>query len=186
MSLAQAFDPVMPLCGMIYRDWGSADAACSELVDRWGPLEIISPPFPFNQTSYYHGEMGQPLQRRFLAFKQLIDPSELSGLKLESNALELTMRDDSGNRTVNLDPGFLSLANLLIATCKNHYHRIPLREGVYAHLEYVFKDGDFAFLPWTYPDFKSPQYLDFFRSLRQVYKSNLKLLAKTPQQERHS
>lgn len=87
------------------------------------------------------------------------------------------MSDGNGCRSVNLDPGMLSLANLLIATCKNHYHRVPLRDGVYAHMEYVFKNGDFSFLPWTYPDFMSPEYLNFFRALRQVYKRRLQDMA---------
>ncbi len=174
MSSALPFDPVMPVCGMIYRDGGVADAACSELIDTWGPIETLSLPFPFVQTTYYQAEMGKPLLRRFVAFRNLIDPSGLTDLKLQSNAMETSMLDEKGNRTVNLDPGILSLANLLIATCKNHYHRIPLRDGVYAHLEYVFKDGDFSFLPWTYPDFMTPEYLNFFRGLRQCYKNRLK------------
>jgi len=182
MSDVFPFDPVMPVCGMIYRDWGIADAACSELIEIWGPLEILSASFPFTQTAYYHAEMGEPLLRRFVAFAQLIDPSEMARMKLESNALESAMADENGQRKVNLDPGILSLANLLIATCKNHYHRVPMRDGVYAHMEYVFKEGDFAFLPWTYPDFKTPEYLDFFRTLRQTYKSRLKeaVKLKTP------
>jgi hypothetical protein len=176
MAQAVPFDPVMAVCGMIYRDGGIADAACSELAEAWGPIEILSTAFPFTQTSYYQDEMGSPLLRRFLAFSNLIDPSELGRLKLESNALEQVLAH-KGKRTINLDPGILSLANLLIATCKNHYHRIPLRDGVYAHLEYVFKNGDFSPLPWTYPDFMTAEYLDFFKNLRLNYKNRLK---KTP------
>lgn len=183
MSFALPFDPVMPVCGMIYRDGGVADAACSELIELWGPMETLSLPFPFTQTTYYHAEMGRPLLRRFLAFRNLIDPSRLVELKLESNAMERSMTDVRGNRTVNLDPGILSLAHLLIATCKNHYHRIPLREGVYAHMEYVFKEGDFSFLPWTYPDFMTPEYLNFFRKLRQIYKGRLKERQTCPDEE---
>ncbi len=174
MSTAVPFDSVMPVCGIITRDSGIADSACSDLIDIWGPIETLSPSFPFTQTSYYHAEMGTPLLRRFVAFKKLVDPSELVRLKLESNKLEAAMADLDGHRTVNLDPGILSLANLLIATCKNHYHRVPMRDGVYAHMEYVFKHGDFSFLPWTYPDFMTAEYLDFFRGLRQIYKNRLK------------
>lgn len=180
MSQAIPFDPVMVVCGLIYRDGGVADAACSDLIENWGPVEALSPAFPFVQTTYYHEEMGKPLLRRFVAFSNLVDPAELYRLKIESNALEAAMMVQ-GRRTVNLDPGTLSLANLLIATCKNHYHRVPLREGVFAHLEYVFKNGDFASLPWTYPDFMTPEYLNFFRNLRLIYKNRLKEIVRTEQ-----
>ena len=76
----------------------------------------------------------------------------------------------AGKRTVNLDPGYMSDANVIIATAKNHYHRVPLRDGIYAHMEYVLKDGRIHFLPWTYPDFQTDAYLDFFRRLQELFK----------------
>ncbi|UCH96452.1 MAG: DUF4416 family protein, partial [Candidatus Aminicenantes bacterium] len=80
----------------------------------------------------------------------------------------------NGNRVVNLDPGYLSEANVIIATTKNHYHRVPLSKGIYAHMEYVIKKKKLVPLEWTYPDFKSSQYMDFFEKLIHIYKGNLK------------
>ena len=75
----------------------------------------------------------------------------------------------AGKRSVNLDPGYISEANVIIATAKNHYHRVPLRDGIYAHMEYVLKDGRIHFLPWTYPDFQLGAYLAFFSHLKEMH-----------------
>jgi hypothetical protein len=91
--------------------------------------------------------------------------------EIKAVAIELEQRlAVAGKRTVNLDPGYLSEANVIIATAKNHYHRVPLRDGIYAHIEYVLKDGRINFLPWTYPDFQSEPYLDFFRGLHERFR----------------
>ena len=117
--------------------------------------------------------MGAPLLRRFVAFRPWQPPERLPEVKIA--AMELEERLAAGSRrTVNIDPGFLSAANVVIATAKNHYHRVPLRDGVYAHLEYVLKDGRLQFLPWTYPDFKTEAYLEFFNRLREQFKNELK------------
>jgi hypothetical protein len=78
----------------------------------------------------------------------------------------------AGKRIINLDPGYMSDANVIIATSKNHYHRVPLKRGIYAHLEYVLKNKQISFLPWTYPDFQTESYLDFFRQLFVLFKQN--------------
>jgi hypothetical protein len=117
--------------------------------------------------------MGSPLLRRFISFQTLIDPQELPEIKMYTNLMENEL-SVSGNRTVNIDPGFLSEANIIIATTKNYFHRVPLQNGIYAHLEYVIRKKDIVPLEWTYPDFKKPEYLNFFSKLRQIYKQNLR------------
>ena len=66
----------------------------------------------------------------------------------------------------------MSDANVIIATGKNHYHRVPLKRGIYAHLEYILKNKQISFLPWTYPDFQTESYLAFFRQLFVLFKQN--------------
>ena len=48
-----------------------------------------------------------------------------------------------GGRRVNLDPGLLSLANLILATTKNRSHRIPLFDGIYAELTLLYAKKQF-------------------------------------------
>ncbi len=117
--------------------------------------------------------MGEPLFRQFVSFREWLRPQRLAAIKIAAMRLEETLAV-AGRRTVNLDPGYLSEANVIIATAKNHYHRVPLADGIYAHMEYVLKDGRIQFLPWTYPDFKTEAYLDFFKRLLEAYRRERK------------
>ena len=173
MSTRSGFQAVTFFIGLIYREEPPAEAACAGMSALLGEVGLRSPAVPFAATDYYRGEMGAPLRRRFVAFRPWQPPERLPEAKIA--AMELEERLAAGSRrTVNIDPGYLSAANVVIATAKNHYHRVPLRDGVYAHLEYVLKDGRLQFLPWTYPDFKSEAYLDFFNRLREQFKNEQK------------
>ena len=57
---------------------------------------------------------------------------------------------------------------LELATAKNFAHRIPLRNGIYAHLEYTFTRSGPKELEWTYPDFRQEEYKSFFFQARRL------------------
>jgi hypothetical protein len=169
MSTRSVFRPVKYFCGLICAAGQDGEKALAALGEFLGEVDSRSAAIPFALTGYYREEMGEDLSRRFVSFRGLRPPQELPGVKVRCMEIEGRLAA-GGQRTVNLDPGYLSEANVIIATAKNHYHRVPLDEGVYAHLEYVVKDGRLTFLPWTYPDFKTQAYMDFFTSLRELYK----------------
>ncbi len=173
MSTRSEFKPVKIFCGLIYAREAAAEAALAPLQETISAIDDRSPAIPFAATDYYRGEMGGPLLRRFVSFREWLPPGRLAAIKIASMRLEETLAA-AGRRTVNLDPGYLSEANVIIATAKNHYHRVPLADGIYAHMEYVLKDGGFQFLPWTYPDFKTEAYLDFFKRLLETYRRERK------------
>jgi hypothetical protein len=64
---------------------------------------------------------------------------------------------------VNVDVGFPSLENFVPATTKNFTQRIYLDRGIFADLTYYFHEGDLRVQPWTYPDYRDEQKLNFFR-----------------------
>jgi len=166
MSRRSEFKAVKYFCGLIYgreRDGDEAERLLQEIASA---IDCRSGAMPFTQTDYYRQEMGETLWRRFVSFREWRAPEELPRLKIATMELEERLAV-AGRRTVNLDPGYISEANVVIATAKNHYHRVMLSDGIYAHLEYVLKDGRLQLLPWTYPDFKSGAYLEFFERLRE-------------------
>jgi hypothetical protein len=181
MGVEKEFQKVKLFSGFIYREESTYQQAKQKLEALFSPADLESPAFDFDFTAYYNPEMGSPLFRRFVSFGDLIQPERLPDIKLMANAIEIETALD-GNRTVNLDPGYLSEANVIIATTKNYYQRVPLAKGIYAHLEYVFMGKKIKTLEWTYPDFKSPGYLDFFQQLKLLYKQNLKELKQTEQE----
>lgn len=169
MADEKPFAPVKLFCGLIYAEEEAARRAQMVLAEAYSAIDLRSPVIPFTMTDYYNAEMGEPLYRLFVSFTGLIDPSGLAEVKLRTNRIEREF-SLAGRRTVNLDPGYLSEANVVIATCKNYYHRVPMQHGIYAHIEYVFRGGGFSPLEWTYPDFQTPEYLEFFHRLRHRFR----------------
>jgi hypothetical protein len=178
MGTETRFKKVKLFTGFIYRDSRLCDEIKRELEHRFSPIDLQSQEFSFDKTTYYNPEMGTPLYKQFVSFSQLIDAEELPGIKLYTNDIE-NRQAGSGNRIINIDPGFLSDANVILATTKNHYHRVPLSQGIYAHMEYVIKKRNtLTPLEWTYPDFRTPEYMDWFIQLIATYKQDIKKLRK--------
>lgn len=175
MGVEKEFQKVQFFSGIIYRDIKIFEIVKNKLIQLFSPIDIETDEIHFDFTTYYNQEMGSPLFRRFIGFEELILPQQLSDIKLLTNSIENDFAPE-GNRSINLDPGYLSEANVIIATTKNYYHRIPLEKGIYAHMEYVIKGKKIYPLEWTYPDFKSEMYLEFFNQLKQIYKSKLRKL----------
>ncbi len=169
MSRRSEFKAVKYFCGLIFRQARDGDQAMRLLEEIMSDIDCRSEAIPFALTDYYRQEMGEPLFRRFVSFREWLAPEELPRIKIALIGLEERLAV-AGKRTVNLDPGYISEANVIIATAKNHYHRVMLSDGIYAHLEYVLKDGRIQFLPWTYPDFKTEAYLGFFERLHELFR----------------
>jgi hypothetical protein len=183
MGLRQKFKKVKLFSGLIYSDSSVYDQIRAVLKNHFSDIDMESPEIPFRFTTYYNEEMGETLFRRFVSFRQLIRPEELPTIKLFTNIIETETAED-GYRTVNIDPGYLSDANVILATTKNHYHRVPLGKGIYAHMEYVIKKRNtLTLLEWTYPDFRTDEYMDFFIRLIPIYKQNIKDLRSVPVSE---
>lgn len=144
---------------------------------KYGPVETESEAFAFSKfTSYYSREMGEDLVKQFFVFGRLIRPESLADIKNETNLLENRYLSE-GRRRVNLDPGYISEAKLVLATTKNYTHRIYLRDGIFGDVHLCFTQNDFQPQPWTYPDYQQPWLIAFFKSVRNNY---LKQIVKNP------
>lgn len=145
----------------------------AELENKFGPVDLVSSELNFDFTNYYDSEMGKDIKRWFYSFSTLIDPAELPRIKAVTNELEELWAED-GERKVNLDPGMLDLNRLILATTKNVGHRIPLQAGIYGEVTLIFMKKEFHPLPWTYPDYQSPAYIEILKKIRDLYKLKLK------------
>ena len=147
--------------------------AKARLSDEFGPIDYESALLPFDHTAYYTPEFGPGLVRRIWAFEQLIEQGELKAIKRRTNGIEMEWAVE-GRRRVNLDPGFVSHSKMVLATTKNHTHRIYIGEGIYAEVTLYFRDGSFHAWPWTYPDYASIPYLEIFNQIRALYAAQMK------------
>lgn len=146
---------------------GLADEAARRLEADLGPRLAGSETFGFDFTRYYEREMGPGLVKRFVAFARRIPPESLRDLKLAAMSLEAGW-SDSGRRRVNLDPGYLTEAKVVLASRKDRGHRIWVGEGVFVEPTLEFRDGAYQPFPWTYPDYRTPLARDFFGRVREL------------------
>jgi hypothetical protein len=165
--------PVKLISSLFSPEKALLEGAITEMTGVYGALDWISSELYFDRTTYYAREMGWPLHRRFVAFTNLIPPDQLPEIKLQTNALE--QRYLSGqNRTVNIDPGYISPERLILATGKNYVHRVYLAKGIYADLTLVFRRKSFRTLQWTYPDYADSQIIGCFNRMREIYMQQLR------------
>ena len=150
------------------------DEACGALSERFGAIEFLSEALPFHYTRYYEEELGSNLIRRMVSFQQLISPDALPAIKLATNTIEHRFADDQGKRKINIDPGYLALSHLILATCKGFAHRPYLQDGVYADLTLIFQAHTFRGLEWTFPDYKSADMIGLLNAMRDNYLKQLR------------
>jgi hypothetical protein len=173
MSTPQAPKPAKLIIGLIMQDRALIEQLTAALCASYGSLDLVSAWMPFDYTTYYEQEMGAHLVRRMLVFKDLIRQEDLPAIKLATNRLEGEYAKDSLRR-VNIDPGYLLLERLVLASGKNFSHRIYLDNGIYADLTLIYQHGGFRKLPWTYPDYADLPMLAFLQQVRRKYALDLK------------
>jgi len=154
---------------------GSTDIlhkAIVALSEKLGEIDYVSAVLPFEYTDYYEKELGPSLARRFISFETLVPPDTLPDIKLFTNRVEERFVSD-GNRLVNIDPGYLSQAHLILATGKAYTHRPHIRDGIYADLTLIFVNHTFRRLEWTYPDYADKATIVMFNNIRERYMTQL-------------
>jgi hypothetical protein len=138
---------------------------------EWGPAALTSLNFDFRETNFYRATMGEEILKHFLAFQDLIDPGRLVDLKHQTNEWEEEFRvshpEFNEPRPLNLDPGYLTEAKLVLATTKDRDHRIYLNRGIFAEVTLYFQGGQWQSRPWTYPDYRRADYHQFFARCRE-------------------
>ncbi len=141
---------------------------------EWGAVDFESELLPFEHTPYYEREFGPGLVRRIWAFAVLVNPGDLAAIKLRTNELERRWSVGAELRQINLDSGYVSMAKMVLATTKNHGHRIYVGEGIYAEVTLQYRDGAYRPWPWTYPDYATRLYCALFEDIRRRYVNQLR------------
>jgi hypothetical protein len=144
----------------------------SILIKRFGPVDFESELLPLNKTNYYEQEMGSGLLRKTYSFKRLIKPERLPGVKIYTNKLENKFSQEK-RRRANIDPGYLTLGKVILATTKNQQHRIYLKKGIYAEVALRYKNKDYRTWEWTYSDYASEEQREVFKKIRTIYKDQI-------------
>jgi hypothetical protein len=189
MGSIHTFSPVKLFIGVLVSDPSLVAEVKTRLAALYGPIDHESPVIPFDFTDYYAGEMGDIIDRVFFSFERLIEADRLAEIKRQTNELEEEfqagpVRSLNVKRPVNLDPGYIEHAKVILASTKNFYHRIYLGRGIFAEVTMHFRNNTFQFFPWTYPDYQSKEYQEFFLRIRHIYRSQLKTMCILNREER--
>ncbi len=170
MGIPRAKTPVVRVAALLCPAGEDPDALLGELGRIWGPPSAVSAPVDFVFTRFYEREMGPGLVRLFAAFAEPAPAEDLRAWKIESNALE-ARHSRGGARRYNVDPGYLDMGTVVVASVKDAPQRVYVGDGIYAQPMLRFESGSFAAWPWTYPDYASPAAIGFFNEVREAYRA---------------
>ncbi|MCX5700138.1 MAG: DUF4416 family protein [Candidatus Omnitrophica bacterium] len=165
--------PVKLIVSFIFKEEKFFKKSKIILTRYFGELDFESYSLPFEFTDYYNEEMGSDLKKVFVSFKKLILPEQLPRIKRLTNKIEDKLSRKK-KRQVNIDPGYLDQAKLVLASTKNYVHRVYLNDGIYAELTLFFQDKSFQPWQWTYPDYRTPEYIGIFNHIRELFADQVK------------
>lgn len=161
--------PVLLIVAAFSRYYEALEWGRERAVREWGPIVLESERFVHDETKFYEPTMGTGLVKTFFAFETLIEPAQLPSIKLLSNGWEDEYKlasDWPESRPLNLDPGYITEAKLVLATTKDRDHRVYLDRGIFAEVTLHFQRGAWQSRPWTYPDYQRADYHQFFLACR--------------------
>lgn len=169
MGVIRQHRPVMVIVAAFSRYDVALDWVRHSCVAAWGPILRESPEFSFEETTFYQETMGDQLRKVLFAFQRLADPADLPDWKHLTNQWEQEFaetHDYPEPRPLNLDPGYLSEAKLILASTKDRDHRIYLRRGIFAENTLFYQSRQWRTRPWTYPDYQRADYQEFLTECR--------------------
>lgn len=165
--------PVKLICGFIFSAEEQYRRSRSLIEKRFGKADLESAAIPFTFTGHYTREMGELLTRRFCSFPRLIMPPDLAPIKLWTNKLEDKFAKNR-KRVVNIDPGYVDLARLVLASTKDFCHRIYIGRGIHAEVTLCYRGKSYQPWEWTYPDYRTLEYIGIFNTIRGIYAEQIR------------
>ena len=149
-------------CGLIGH---SFEKVIKRLIKCFGSIEVRNGVIQFDYTNYYNEEMGNNLLRDWVAFDNLIKEEDIGKIKVLTCNIEKEFLQN-GRRTVNIDPGYVNLSRVILASTKDFSHRIYIGGGIFAEITLIYKHNQFITLPWTYPDYRDN--VEYFERIRNI------------------
>lgn len=148
--------------GILYNKKEIYDKVLKELIKKFGNLEKNSIEYDFDQfTNYYEKEIGKKLIKKIIVFKDLINKEDLAEIKVFTNNIEKKYSKNQ-KRNINLDPGYLTKEQLVLASVKESPYKIYIGKGIFAHLIYYFGKNKVIEALRTFPDFRDKKVQIFF------------------------
>jgi hypothetical protein len=152
--------------------------AKKKLETEWGAVVMESEAFEFHETNYYEPTMGPGIKKLFWAFEKPFDTADLVKIKLAANRFEEEYAAETKlpePRPLNIDPGYLTLGKLVLASTKDFTHRIYLSRGIYAEVTLFYKHHHWQHHDCTFADYRREDYQRFFTQCREMLHRRLRI-----------
>ncbi len=173
MGKIRVYSPVKIIAAITFAPDVSREEIIRRLEKLLSPIDSRSGEYAFDFTRYYEAEMGANLRKQMFSFRELIPAEQLPDIKIATNLIEEEFFE-ADRRRVNIDPGYICAAKLVLATTKDYDHRIYLGRGIFGDVHLCFRKGHFRTNRWTYPDYQQPEILAFFENVRKIYLEQLR------------
>lgn len=172
-------EPVVRFCAVISGESAIREDAIGTLSKHWGEIVCRSEPLPFEAGGYYTPSMGDALRKELVAFGDPLDGGTLADWKLWTNQMEHSGLASNTRvaRPLNLDPGYVTQAKLVLATTKDRDHRLYLRDGIYSEVTLNFTAKRWVSHRWTYPDYRTEEVAAFATDCRDYLRQYLQQTA---------
>lgn len=177
MASIRTVEPVVRFCAVITRYAEAGEWAVTRIAESWGTELIRSPEIPFEAGGFYTSSMGTDLTKTLVAFEGFVDPADLADWKHQTNAWEdeyARLSNHPQVRPLNLDPGYMSQAKLILATTKDRDHRIYLRRGMFAEVTLTYVGKVWQHHRWSYPSYRTAEVAEFAGECRQILRHHLR------------
>ncbi len=125
-----------------------------------------------NFSKYYEKEMGENLTKQIITFDKMFDIENLHRVKIRTNKMEEDYAI-SQSRLINIDPGYVTLAKVLLFSTKDNIHRIYINDGIFSEITLKFRGNTFNPLESTYKDYRESSVINYFNSVRNDLKKVL-------------
>jgi hypothetical protein len=178
LARVRIVEPVVRFCAVISRYLDARQWAQDQLSARWGDIRTVSSEIPFEAGGYYTPTMGSDLTKTLIAFGGFCDPADLADWKHETNELETLYANESEHaetRPLNLDPGYITQAKLVLATTKDRDHRLYLRDGMFAEVTLTYVGKRWQHHRWSYPSYRTEEVADFASTCRRILRAHLQI-----------
>jgi len=159
---------------VLYSSEGTLAEALRMLGERWGVPDHVGGARPFDLTGYYEREMGPGLLRRAVSFERLAPSECLIERKVDAMEVEDALREAGGGRRANIDPGYVDLQKIVLASSKEGPWKVHLGRGVHADMVARVVKGRLEPSPAAFADFRSGVYEEELLAIRRIYKAQLR------------
>lgn len=165
-------DEVALFVGTLYSKDEYFNNAINKLIEEFGDTLYVSLPYIWDYSRYYDKELGSPIFRQFIFFERFINPGLLPDIKIRTNEIEDSLSIE-GRRQINIDPGYMTLSKIVLASTKNYAHRLYLDKGIYGEVTLIFKNKTYRPHIFTYRDYQDEICIDIFMKVRELIKTRL-------------